>query len=608
LSPQPRDLPSPAIENRPARTWAPSNARLAAFPDVNSPPDADDGDGSDDEYKHGPSEETVRMSITLESVLATASKIGGSTDPGTHKEAMALPEQEARRWRESEIDEFKSHEENNTFGPPVDLPQGFRAIPTALVFKTKRCGRRKVRVVIRGYRMMAGLDFNETFAPVARVTSFRILLAIAANKDWELVLGDVKTAFLASKMDTEVYITLPPAFNNNKSLNLPDRNSVTFHRLNKGVPGIPQGSHLFNLLAHDTLTKLGFVRASDDYCLYVHLVHPIMLALWVDDILFAYDKVAKVAFDNIIAQLSKKVDLKTVDNPQDMLGVRVLRNRERRTLTLDQSAFAEALLAKASMSKCNAVDTPVPAKTIFTKADCPKEGEPKIEDSKWYRSILATLIYLVLWTRVDLAFIVSKLCKFMQNPGELHVQFLKRVLRYLKGTYSRGLIYDFSNKPARQGVYGFYDASHADDVDTRRSTMSYVFFYSGCLISWRSKLHSYVTLSTNNSEYCASAKAAREAKWLWKIFRFLKLAPDVSPIALFGDSTGSIAMNYNPVQHDANKHCDIADHYARELVEAGIITITYVNTKLNLSDALTKALPTTDFERLISMVMTFVGV
>ena len=196
----------------------------------------------------------------------------------------------------------------------------------------------------------------------------------------------------------------------------------------------------------------------------------------------------------------------------------------------------------------------------------------------------------------------------MQNPGEVHVQSLKRVLRYLKGTYSRGLIYDFSKKPARQGVYGFYDASHADDVDTRRSTMSYVFFYSGCLISWRSKLHSYVTLSTNNSEYCASAKAAREAKWLWKIFRFLKLAPDVSPIALFGDSTGSIAMNYNPVQHDANKHCDIADHYARESVEAGIITITYVNTKLNLSDALTKALSTADFERLISTVMTYVGI
>ena len=98
----------------------------------------------------------------------------------------------------------------------------------------------------------------------------------------------------------------------------------------------------------------------------------------------------------------------------------------------------------------------------------------------------------------------------MQNPGRIHIELLKRAIRYLKGTTDRGLLYCFTVTPSRNGVYGYYDAAHADDIDTRRSTMAYVFFFSGAVISWQSKLHTYVTTSTNHSEYCAAAKAARE--------------------------------------------------------------------------------------------------
>ena len=120
--------------------------------------------------------------------------------------------------------------------------------------------------------------------------------------------------------------------------------------------------------------------------------------------------------------------------------------------------------------------------------------------------------------------------------------------------------------------------------------MGFVFFYCNALISWHSKLHSYVTTSTNHTEYVCSAKAAREARYLQKIFHGIGLQSAVSPIDLYCDNSGAVAMNLNPVKHDASKHVDIADHYARELVERGLITMTLVGTKDMLADFLTKQL------------------
>ena len=154
----------------------------------------------------------------------------------------------------------------------------------------------------------------------------------------------------------------------------------------------------------------------------------------------------------------------------------------------------------------------------------------------------------------------------MQNPGAAHIAALKRLLRYLHGTAEQGLHYDFSGDVPRSGIYGYYDASFADDADTRRSTMAYVFFFEGCPISWKSKLHSYITTSTNHSEYCASAKAAREAKMFKKLITEIGYAEFASPVARFSDSQGAIAMNYNPVKRDASKHIDLADHYEHPIM------------------------------------------
>ena len=178
---------------------------------------------------------------------------------------------------------------------------------------------------------------------------------------------------------------------------------------------------------------------------------------------------------------------------------------------------------------------------------------------------------------------------------------LKRLLRYLRGTSHRGLEYSFSSVPPA-GVHGFFDAAFADDVDTRRSTMEYVFFHGTCPISWSSKLHTYVTDSTNHAEYVAAAKAAKEARWLIKVYQALE-QPTITPISLYGDNEGSVAMTKNPVKHSACKHVEIHDHYAREQVERGFITITHVPSHENTADLFTKALMRAKFETHVSTLM-----
>ena len=334
--------------------------------------------------------------------------------------------------------------------------------------------------------------------------------------------------------------------------------------------------------------------------------------VWVDDFYFSMDdEVHDGPFKPIYKELANELALQEVAGASskefDILGVRVRRDHESKSVTLDQSVAISKLIEKAGMANCNGERTPLPTKSVFTKQDSPQSTAEALsikDEAKKYRSIVASLNYLAQWTRIDIAYAAGKLSKFMQNPGPEHFKKLKRVLRYLNEHRDRSLVFNLGGTAPSDKVYGYYDASHADDIDTRRSTMGYVFFYKGCPISWKSKLHTYVTLSTNNSEYCASAKGAREATWIKKILQFLELPAGNSPIDLFSDSAGAIAMNHNPVQHDANKHCDLADHYAREQVLRKIITISYVPTTRMLADILTKPLGAPDFTKFVSQLMT----
>ena len=256
-----RLLPGPDVDTsdsfplgprRSQRSWTPSGPCLEAIADektsapVHTATSAEIASFVEDVYatNHGP--------ITYPS----------GSDPKNHREAMSLPN--ADEWRISEIEEVNSHRHNKTFGPAVKLPPGFKAIPADWVYKTKRCSRKKSRIVLKGFHMKSGIDFNETFAPVAVIKSIRFLLALCAKHDLELLSFDIKTAFLSADMDAEVYVYLP-SMTTQASKRRP-RGALLFTAYSKGSQASPRGA----VYTTTSSTSLGFTRAPDDYCLYTH--------------------------------------------------------------------------------------------------------------------------------------------------------------------------------------------------------------------------------------------------------------------------------------------------------------------------------------------------
>jgi len=581
--------PSPEGPRRQPRVRNPSPLALEALANgPTSPPDYDTDQAL-----------TVDQIMTIDDAsLDNVFALSPTETPKDFNGVLAATAAEKAKWIQAVVEEAKSHAKNNTFGPAIrrsEIPSQFTPIPVGAVWKVKRDGRYKYRLAVRGYRMRPGIDYNETFAPVAHITTLRAAFALAAKLDWEVDHGDVSSAFLSAFIDSVVYVELPAEFSMDP-LASHARSKPTYHLMIKSCYGIPQGPHLYNKKSHNTMTEAGMTRSLHDYSLYTHPDLTLVVIVWVDDLFFFYPRESKAAADKLYAHLQSVFDLKDRKPIEDCLACEVTRDRPNRTLTLSQASAVEAVLAKAGMSECNPAPTPVLPSAVFTQKDA---DAANTKDHKWYRSSLMSLNYMSMWTRPDISLTVSKLAKFMKAPGQVHVVALKRLLRYMRGTTHMGLVYDFSSKPRKRNLYAYLDASWADDEDTRRSTLAYIYFFENCPISWHTRLHAYVTSSTNHTEYCAAAKASKEARH--QIYVFTELAAHIPelqpqlPLPMFSDSRGSITMTQNPVQRSASKHIEVADHYAREMVDRGFVTVTHVPTDRMLADILTKALTAAKF-------------
>ena len=545
------------------------------------------------------------FSTMYDDIVHASSANAHSGVPRNIPAALQGPEREA--WLAALHREASQHEKNGTFGPPVsakDLPPGCRPIPFDCITKEKRGGMKKARGIIKGFHMSAGIDYNETFAPVPCLDSIRLFLAIAAHHDWDIMQGDVATAFLCADMDAEVYAALPNWFKPNST---GYETGHTIRRLLKAVPGIPQGPRLWHMKFRGiALTELQLTQCRTEFCLYYCLKRHLYLIVWVrvDDIFLFFPKQARSQALELWKWLQKHLDLDDWADIDDCLACIIRRDRPNRTLSMSQEPALRKLLQRTNFHEVNGKDTPMVPNLKLSKKQCPSEQQAAVmtDEQRFYRSTVACMIYFCSWTRPDICYAVSKCCKFMHNPGPEHIAALHRILRYLKQTVAYGLVYRFGpNSPAseeaKSGIYGLFDASHADCPDTMRSTLAYLFFYHGCPISWNSKLHSLLTLSTNHSEFCAAAKAAREAKKFTMLATQIGFGRLAKPIDLFSDSKGTIAMTYNPVQRTASKHIDLADHYAREQQELGHITVSYLCTRDMIADLLTKPLGRIDFHR-----------
>ena len=510
----------------------------------------------------------------------------------------ALRGPDGKQWLAALHKEVRSHAKHNTLGPKLSqAPPGFITVPFAALPQVKRNGIKKARGVMRGYLMMQGQHFNETFAPVPIVDTIRLLLAIATAKDWQIKQGDINTAFLCSEMDHKVYARVPDWFDEATTLeNIPTTTSI--REVLKGIPGMPQCSRLFNNKAKATFKALGLSQSKADPALFFNTQLSIYLVAWVDDLFLFFPTSSTESATTLWKNLQAAFDLGPWDDINDCLGCVVHRDRERRCMHIEQSKAISALADRSGLSQSKPMTTPMTPGLKLTKEDCPQATQERIAltgEQKWYRSAVASCIYFSTWTRPDIAYAVSRLCRYMHNPGKQHIVALKHLIRYLAATPTLGLFYkDLGGK--KEKVFGYYDAAHADCPDTMRSTLGDIFYYGNYSpIGWSSKVHSFVTTSSNHSEYCAAAKTTRRAMALHYLCDEIGFNDLIKPIALFSDSKGAIAMAYNPVAKTKCKHVDLADHYTREKVESGATTISYVPTGEMRADAMTKPLGHTLF-------------
>jgi hypothetical protein len=479
-------------------------------------------------------------------------------------------------WHRAMQDEFDALLRNGTW-KLVPRPPDARIISGKWVLKNKlnpdgTLERRKARWVLRGDRQRPGIDFDQTFSPVVKPATIRTVLTLAASFGWPVHQLDVKNAFLHGDLHETVYCHQPTGFVDAQH---PDHLCL----LSKSLYGLRQAPRAWYTSFASYLRSLGFVATGSDTSLFVlrRGSETAWLLLYVDDIVLAAS--STVFLQHIIHNLSSAFAMKDLGPLHYFLGVQVRRTKE--GFFLHQQHYAEDVLQRAGMLNCKPAATPVDTKAKISATD-----GALMEDTTFYRSIAGALQYLVL-TRPDLAYVVQQACLHMHQPRDVHWNFIKRILRYVRGTSGHGVLLRASTSTA---LTAYTDADWAGCPDTWRSTSGFCVFLGGALVSWSSKRQAVVSRSSAEAEYRGVANAAAECCWLRNLLCELHLPVDKASI-IFCDNISAVYLSDNPVHHKRTKHVELDIHFVRERTALGQLRVLHVPTKLQFADIMTKGLP-----------------
>ncbi|RVW83569.1 Copia protein [Vitis vinifera] len=513
------------------------------------------------------------------SYRAFATSLDDTQVPNTIQEALKISE-----WKKAVQDEIDALEKNGTW-TITDLPVGKRPVGCKWIFtiKYKADGsveRFKARLVARGFTQSYGIDYQETFAPVAKLNTIRILLSLAVNQDWCLQQLDIKNAFLNGDLEEEVYMEIPPGFEESMA-----KNQVC--KLQKSLYGLKQSPRAWFDRFTKAVLKLGYKQGQADHTLFVKKSHAGKLAIlivYVDDIILSGNDMGEL--QNLKKYLSEEFEVKDLGNLKYFLGMEVARSRK--GIVVSQRKYILDLLKETGMLGCKPIDTPMDSQK---KLGIEKESTPV--DRGRYQRLVGRLIYLS-HTRPDIGFAVSAVSQFMHSPTEEHMEAVYRILRYLKMTPGKGL---FFRKTENRDTEVYSDADWAGNIIDRRSTSGYCSFVWGNLVTWRSKKQSVVARSSAEAEYRALAQGICEGIWIKRVLSELGQTSS-SPILMMCDNQAAISIAKNPVHHDRTKHVEIDRHFITEKVTSETVKLNYVPTKHQTADILTKALPRPNFEDL----------
>ncbi|CAL8138375.1 unnamed protein product [Prunus armeniaca] len=461
----------------------------------------------------------------------------------------------------------------------VPRPVHTNVIGTKWIFKNKtdeqgNVVRNKARLVAQGYTQMEGIDFDETFAPVARLESVRLLLAIVCHLKFKLYQMDVKTAFLNGVLNEEVYVEQPKGFED------PHHPNDVF-RLKKALYGLKQAPRAWYERLSSHLLGNGYVRGSVDKTLFVkRFKKDVLIAqVYVDDIVVG--STSDLHVQDFIHVMTSEFEMSLVGELNYFLGLQIKQSHD--GIFVSQSKYAKNLVTKFGLEGAKSARTP-----MSTSAKIHRDLHGKSVDQTLYRSMIGSLLYLTA-SRPDISFSVGVCARFQSDPKESHLFAVKRIIKYVSGTSEFGLWYTYDTCV---NLVGYSDADWAGCSDDRKSTSGGVFYVGNNLVAWHSKKQNSVSLSTAEAEYVVAGSCCTQLLWMRQMLEDYGLAQ--SCFLIYCDNMSAIDISKNPVQHSRTKHIDIRHHFIRDLVEDKILTLEFVPSEKQLADILTKAL---DFQK-----------
>jgi hypothetical protein len=518
--------------------------------------------------------------------------VGGlNSEPKSIDEALRGPN--AKEWQAALDYEIGQLEKLKTW-VIEDLPAGHTAIPCNEVLKIKRgpageIQSYRVRIVAGGHKQVEGVNYTETFSAAAKMPTVRVVLANAAVQDWEIEHIDVKSAYLNAPLKETIYMKPP------RGVLKPGQEGKVC-RLLKGLYGLKQAGRGWYLeMSRVFLKDLGFKRSVVDHSVFYKRSgdeHTIV-AVATDDM--AVTSKRKTDADQFKSDIKKHWEITDNGPIKWFLGFEIKRDRQSRTLSINQSAYIETMVERFGLTNAKRVATPMDQSIHFSTEQSPSTPN---QSSRMhgipYSEAIGSVLWPVVVSRPDAAYAVGVLSQFIQNPGTVHWEGVKRVIVYLGATKEKWLTFGGRTKTL---VEGYCDADWAGQKH-RHSISGYSFHFGCGAVSWSSKKQHIIALSSTEAEYIAQTHAAKEAIWLRNFVEEIG-GSQVEPMKINCDNQGAIALAKDNKFHSRTKHIDLRYHFIREAVEDEKLVVSYIPTEQNVSDILTKALAKPKFQRFV---------
>ncbi|KAM8701348.1 hypothetical protein ACLKA7_001844 [Drosophila subpalustris] len=534
--------------------------------------------------------------------------IAATNDPLTIKEAQSS--NDAESWTKAMEDEFMAQILNKTW-QIVERPSDRKVIGNKMVFQTKddgsSTGKKKARLVAKGYAQKPGEDFHETYSPVARFTSVRLLAALSAEFDMEIHQMDVVTAYLNGELEEKVFMNIPENFNEfmkklesgakigsnqqrpaSEYINAANqwRKALKEMRdpvclIKRALYGLRQSGLRWYWKLTTKLQEIGLVATEQDPCLFVKRQKGklLIVTIYVDDLLLASNHPEWL--QQTKTHLSQAFKMKDFGAVKTCLGIEFEQNKEKHQVFLSQEKYINAILKRFGMTDCKPALTPIESKSVLRRPDEPNEDEMRKYP---YQNLIGSLMFLSVTTRPDIAYAVNFMSQFNSNYSAEHWKASKRILRYLSGTKMNGLLF----KQTGDDLYGVVDADWGGNLTDRRSYSGQAFLLAGAAISWEARKQRTVALSSTESEYLAMSEAVKEALYLKALLK--RIGTDCGSVRIFNDNQSAQHLVKGFGFHPRTKHIDVRHHFIQQKQKSGEISVQYMQTEQMPADVLTKGL------------------